>query len=249
MLRHCLIASVLLVLMPFGASAQTYPLNYKPNLPATASQAPGQVPAPILAPAQPDVALPEPRSGSVLPPTADDVLTMGTPLPGQVDPSLPSSRDAVVQRPAEESPPAISSGRSLVGARLVGRPKVIDGNTLVLQGQVVVLNGADAPELKQTCNDLTGMAWRCGERSAKHLDQLVGDVSIICIGLEDIPGAVAATCRAGNTDFGKAMVRDGMAVVPYWMSVYRAEQLEARSDMRGVWAGSFVMPWKFRSDL
>ena len=136
------------------------------------------------------------------------------------------------------------------GRITVVRAHILDGNTMQVHGHTVVLNGADAPELKQTCNDLTGISWRCGDRASNHLARLVSGQSIICVGVEDLAGgAVAATCRVGTTDLGKTMVRDGYAVVPYWMKLHAAEQTDARASRRGVWSGTFSMPWDFRSNL
>ena len=37
------------------------------------------------------------------------------------------------------------------GAELVGKPRVIDGNTIEIAGERIRLHGIDAPEAKQTC--------------------------------------------------------------------------------------------------
>lgn len=262
MVRSSFIALALLASCASSVLAQAYPLNYTPN--DNRGAAASAVPAPIIpapgtvttAPQAPSVALPPRATGSNLPPVVDDVMTVGAPRPGPIDPSQPSSRDAVVQRAggSDTSAPTIASPReeqrSLVGVRLAGSAQVLDGNTMRVQGRIVVLNGADAPELRQTCNDLTGVSWRCGDRSSAHLSRLTYGQSLICVGVEDLDGgAVAATCRIGTTDVGKTMVRDGHAVVPFWMNIYGAEQAEARASQRGVWSGTFTMPWTYRERL
>jgi endonuclease YncB( thermonuclease family) len=44
------------------------------------------------------------------------------------------------------------------------------------------------------------------------------------------------------------MVQTGLAVVPWEISKsYLNEQEQAKSAGRGVWAGSFELPWNFRN--
>jgi len=47
-------------------------------------------------------------------------------------------------------------------ADIIGRIKVVDGDTIRVSGQVIRLFGVDAPEAKQTCQTSEGLYWACG---------------------------------------------------------------------------------------
>jgi hypothetical protein len=59
-------------------------------------------------------------------------------------------------------------------AVLVSVASVIDGDTIEIHGRRVRLHGIDAPESAQTCLDGRGREWRCGQRAALALQQLIG---------------------------------------------------------------------------
>ena len=173
-------------------------------------------------------------------------MTLGTP-------SARSSREAVVQRPSSTPSPAPvvpPQVESSVGRVIRGTAKVVDGNTVVVGGTVIVLHGADAPEAGQSCLDMRSVPWDCGGKASRQLERMVAGKTLTCVVEEEIPGAVAATCVSGGTDFGKAMVRDGFAVVPEYLApIHAAEQAEARAAGRGVWVGSFERPEVFRGKM
>lgn len=229
-------AVALAVCISSQAAAQTYPLR-----PLNAD-VPLSAPAPVFAPMQPDVSLPTRQPGPGPAPVADDVMTMGSPPSAPIDlTDHTSSTGAVVNRPAP------TEQETQVGMEFSGEALVVDGNTIVVARQTIVLNGADAPELGQLCTDATGLEWRCGERAATHLTRLIGGNPVVCVGVEDLAGAVAATCKTGGTDYAVAMIRDGYALsFPWAAQVGKAEEATARSHRTGIWSGSFIYPWDFR---
>lgn len=45
---------------------------------------------------------------------------------------------------------------------LVGKPRIVDGDTIEIGGTKIRLHGIDAPEDKQTCKKADGSDYRCG---------------------------------------------------------------------------------------
>src|SRR5688572_29647850 len=73
-------------------------------------------------------------------------------------------------------PATESAGR----ADLAGLARVIDGDTLVIAGARVRLEGIDAPEMAQTCGKPDEGSWDCGKAAAAALERLLADQRISC---------------------------------------------------------------------
>ena len=125
---------------------------------------------------------------------------------------------------------------------------VIDGDTLDLNGTRYRLNGIDAPERAQSCKTAGGKSWRCGEAATKTLVALTKGKRVTCKTLgQDIYDRDIATCQAGGTDLGRAMVAQGMAwAFLKFSDVYAADQARAQAEKRGIWQGPAQPAWEFR---
>ncbi|MBK1669259.1 succinoglycan biosynthesis protein [Rhodovibrio sodomensis] len=133
------------------------------------------------------------------------------------------------------------------GSNLVGNARVIDGDTLAIEGKRVRLHGIDAPESDQTCLD-GGRRWPCGRRSTRALrDRVAGD-TVRCVGdEEDRYGRLIAVCYADGTNLNAWMVEQGWAVAyRRYSTEFVGEERKAESAGAGVWRGRFVMPWEWR---
>ena len=149
---------------------------------------------------------------------------------------------------------------SPVSARtLTGAAQVIDGDTLVVQGVRLRLEGIDAPETSQTCQDQrTRHVIQCGALASEALQRLIANQPITCHLLQqDRYGRYIARCHVsgrmgGNLPVGQdlsaAMVTNGWAVA--YMANSRpdlgvAEQI-ARVRGLGIWATRFERPEDYR---
>ena len=138
-----------------------------------------------------------------------------------------------------------------------GVPFVVDGDTIVVNEIHIRLFGIDAPESAQICSDQDGDDYRCGLLATSLLEEEIAGRSVDCTPIDtDHYGRTVAICAVGNIDLGRFMVERGMAVDEddavegYYDAAgrYAAGQLEAKSAKRGIWAGWFEEPAKWRRE-
>jgi endonuclease YncB( thermonuclease family) len=132
---------------------------------------------------------------------------------------------------------------------LAGPAKVIDGDTIVVTGELVRLHGLDAPELDQT------FWWRgeriaCGMMAMAALEALTAGIQVRCRAVErDRHGRlVAKIFSPDGVDIGRRLVLAGWALAYRQYSTdYVDAEAEARKARRGLWRGTFAKPWEWRS--
>lgn len=129
---------------------------------------------------------------------------------------------------------------------LTGQPRVVDGDTLVVSGQHIRLDGIDAPETKQVCQ--RDGDWRCGLAATEALKALIGTSEVRCKGsTKDRYKRLIATCWAGSVNLNEDMVRSGWAVAyRRYSTAYVPAEDEARGNKEGLWSSEFQMPWESR---
>ncbi len=136
------------------------------------------------------------------------------------------------------------SGAAALPPWVSDKVRVIDGDSLVVGGREVRLEGMDAPEYKQSCYTAKGLAYACGVRATTYLQRLVKGKKVRCEPVEiDRYHRVVAFCYAGGKNLNAEMVRAGQAVAydRYDDSFVPAEK-EARKAGRGIWQGKFMRP-------
>ena len=133
---------------------------------------------------------------------------------------------------------------------ITGSAYVIDGDTVVIQGEHIRLAGIDAPEKRQSCTDATGALYDCGIIARNALRTEIGSAPVDCEGTEtDKYRRLIATCYLGALDLNRWMVDQGLAVAyRYFSMVYAPEEDAAHAAHRGIWAGAFQMPWDWRQE-
>ncbi|HEY0438878.1 MAG TPA: thermonuclease family protein [Xanthobacteraceae bacterium] len=129
-------------------------------------------------------------------------------------------------------------------ASISGTARIVDGDSLYVDGTEIRLFGIDAPELHQTCQR-GGRLWNCGADAAAALRAASAGKDIVCKPRErDRYGRTVAVCQAGGLDLGAAMIKGGYAVS---YGGYEADEREARDARRGIWSSSFDNPAAWRA--
>ena len=133
---------------------------------------------------------------------------------------------------------------------LANNLKVIDGDTIVLNGEKIRFSGIDTPELKQTClkdNEKVG----CGMFAKKLLVKKIGSSTPICIGKKkDFYKRTLAECFVKGESLSKFLVRSGYAFAYRKYSTKFVEDEDfAKTNKLGMWSMTFKYPWDFRKGL
>ena len=82
-------------------------------------------------------------------------------------------------------------------ADITGKPRVIDGDTIIIRKTRIRLSGIDAPEYKQKCN-FGDRVWSCGKVAKDILIQTIGTKRVTCKGEEKDRRWIADAEPMGN---------------------------------------------------
>jgi endonuclease YncB( thermonuclease family) len=130
-------------------------------------------------------------------------------------------------------------------AEIQGEASAVDGDSLNME---IRLFGIDTPEADQTCKDDQGRDYPCGQIASEALAALLKDKIISCeTKTRDRYSRPVAICYSDHIDIGGALVEQGLAVAfRRYSDKYVATEERARAAKRGLWAGTFEMPWDYR---
>lgn len=135
---------------------------------------------------------------------------------------------------------------------ITGKPRIIDGDTIEVTGTRIRLEGIDAPERGQECQDRLRQPHDCGGTAVRTLVDLTKGQDVACepVG-QDRFGRMLAICRLpSDLDINAELVRQGRAVAfRRYSTRYVAEEDEARRAGHGMWAGTFEHPGCWRAQL
>ena len=110
---------------------------------------------------------------------------------------------------------------------LSGKARVVDADTLDVDGRRVRLRGIDGVEKNQTCQDSAGTDWPCGQLAFEDLDMAFGGQDVRCF--------VQDTDRYGRAVAYTRYSRD-----------FEPAEAKARVEKNGIFAGSFIPPEEWR---
>ena len=130
---------------------------------------------------------------------------------------------------------------------IIGKAKILDGDTLKINYNKVRLHGIDAPEIKQTCK-INNKNWNCGIESSNALKRLILEKQINCKIVDvDIYKRDIGVCFVNEININQYMVRNGWAIAyRYYSHDYIKEENLAKSEKIGIWQGQFIEPYTFR---
>jgi endonuclease YncB( thermonuclease family) len=142
-------------------------------------------------------------------------------------------------------------GVTIIGtaADLTGIPRILDGDTVEINGVKIRLEGIDAPETDQLCLDVNGHRWTCGIDARDQLIAKGGGKSWTCrVSSSDRYGRSLAICNVDGEDVGRWLVRAGWALsFTRYSHVYDPDEKAARDAGAGLWSGAFIAPWDWRN--
>ena len=125
--------------------------------------------------------------------------------------------------------------------------RVVDGDTIVLNGEKIRFSGIDTPELKQTCLNGDEKIF-CGKSAKMLLIKKIGNQTPECISVgKDVYKRTLAECFINGESLSAFLVRSGYAFAyrKYSDKFIKDEEF-AKKNKLGMWAMKFQYPWDFR---
>ena len=138
--------------------------------------------------------------------------------------------------------------RKDVAMQATGPARVIDGDTLEIDGTSYRLSGIDAPEAGQPCKAASGLVFDCGEVARRGLEKAIGGASVNCEAETlDFYQRPVGLCTVGEVDLSALMVTNGFAI-PFteYSDAYAAQGAAAKKGKVGIWATTFETPAEYR---
>ena len=135
--------------------------------------------------------------------------------------------------------------------------KVIDGDTIVLNGEKIRFSGIDTPESyyrgkKQICYDKNIEVF-CGDLSKKILVEKIGNNKVSCIKEKkpDKYKRILAECFVNNESLSRYLVRSGYAFdyAYYSRKKFASDEEFAKNNNFGLWKMKFDYPWIWRKKV
>ena len=125
--------------------------------------------------------------------------------------------------------------------------KIVDGDTIHLNGEKIRFTGIDTPELKQSCLK-DGVKDLCGVTAKQILIDKIGNNNVECISEgKDQYKRTLAECFVNNESLSSYLVRSGYAFAyRRYSKKFVADEDFARINKIGMWSMKFDYPWNYR---
>ena len=127
--------------------------------------------------------------------------------------------------------------------------KVVDGDTIHLNGEKIRFTGIDTPELKQTCIK-EGISNYCGVTAKQILINRIANNTVKCISEgKDQYKRTLAECFVNNESLSSYLVRSGYAFAyRKYSKKFIEDENFAKTNQLGMWSMKFQYPWDFRKN-
>ena len=127
--------------------------------------------------------------------------------------------------------------------------KVVDGDTIHLNGKKIRFTGIDTPELKQTCIK-EGIEKSCGVTAKQILVNKIGNNTVECISEgRDRYKRILAECFVNNESLSTYLVRSGYAFAyRKYSKKFIIDEEYAKVNKVGMWSMKFEYPWNYRKN-
>ena len=125
--------------------------------------------------------------------------------------------------------------------------RVVDGDTIHLNGEKIRFTGIDTPELKQSCLK-EGVIDPCGVTAKQILIDKIGKNNVECISEgKDQYKRTLAECFVKNESLSSYLVRSGYAFAyRRYSKKFVLDEDYARINKIGMWSMGFDYPWDYR---
>ena len=125
--------------------------------------------------------------------------------------------------------------------------KIVDGDTIHLNGKKIRFTGIDTPELKQTCLK-EGVKNFCGKEAKQILVDKISSNKVTCIREgKDRYKRTLAECFVNEESLSSYLVRSGYAFAyRKYSKKFIPDEDYARINKLGMWSMEFDYPWDFR---
>ena len=129
---------------------------------------------------------------------------------------------------------------------VAGIPRILDGDSIRINGEEVRLVGIDAPERRQMCQK-GGRNWACGVVAAEALREYVAGRPVSCAveGVDKYDRLLGRCQSSISRELNGWMVEQGWAVS---FGDYHAAEQRARAARRGIWGSTFERPRNWRDE-
>ncbi|WP_415321915.1 thermonuclease family protein [Candidatus Pelagibacter sp. Uisw_092] len=125
--------------------------------------------------------------------------------------------------------------------------KIVDGDTIHINGEKIRFTGIDTPEIKQTCIN-NGVKDPCGIKAKEILTEKIANNKVVCISEgKDQYKRTLAECFVNEESLSSYLVRSGYAFAyRKYSKKFIVDEDYAKINKAGMWSMNFDYPWDYR---